>query len=378
MSGEAGPGKRLTAEQEQQGAELYAAGASERDVAEALGCSASTAHRLRERLQREAAPAAPAAPVPAGTNTAEVPESPEPDETAQALAELRGQRDQQAEVIEGLEQREATSLAAMSELKQQQLGELAEGRADVGLRQRYRNAEDDARDWAIAADLARDKLRLIDQRIADLEARQDLDRMRGELAAAVAARDAACVATGERQRAAVLAVKAAAGEFTQAVADEQAAVSRVADLAAAVTAAAVHLGEPAPEVPAAASTALWLHPDTASAGGALALARAINRAREGNAQATAVQLAECFGWLPPDPAQIAAEHARLLALRASAAEPEPHEPWTRPDGSPVALDADGNEVHPWLAERVPHPSDAYPGSPAPRPAGWLGGQPWPG
>ena len=375
MSGDAGPGKRLTEAQEARGAEMFSAGASERDVAEALGCSASTAHRLRERLQN-AAPAVPAATVPAELGEPDATVAPEPDETAQALTALYAQRAGQAEVIEGLEQREATSLTAMSELKHQQLGELAEGRADVGLRERHKNAAEDAADWHTAADLARDKLRLIDMQIADLEARRALGAMRAELAAAVEARDAACAATGERQRAAVLAVRDAAAEFVQVVADEQAAVSRAADLAAAVTAAAVHLGEPVPEVPAVASTALWLHPDAANTGGALALARAINRAREGNVQDTAVQLATAFGWLPPDPAQIAAERERLLAMRAPEPEPEPRQPWTRPGTSSVPLDRDGNELPPWMTARPPHPSDAYPGTPAP--TGWLGGVPWHG
>lgn len=44
-------GRRLTPEEEKTGLYLYAAGASEREVAEALSCSASTAHRLRERLE---------------------------------------------------------------------------------------------------------------------------------------------------------------------------------------------------------------------------------------------------------------------------------------------------------------------------------------
>ena len=351
-----GPGKRLTTEQEQQGADLYAAGASERDVAEALGCSASTAHRLRLRLAQEAAPAAPAATVPAEPDTAEAPGTPEPGEAADALSALRAQRAAQASVVEGLEQRQATSLQAMATLKQEQLGELAEGRANVGLRQRYRNAEDDAQDWATAAGLARDKLHMIDQRIADLEARQHLARMRGELALAVGDRAAAVSATGDRQRGAVLAMRDSAAEFVQAVADERAACQRVEDLAAAVTAAAVHLGEPVPDIPPATSTALWLHPDEAGAGGALALHRAINRAREGNAQAAAVHLGEAFGWLPPDPAAIAAERERLLAMRAQQAAPaaEPHEPWTRPDTSTIDLDAAGRELPAWRVR--PHPA----------------------
>lgn len=58
--------RRLTPEEEQVGAELFSEGASERDVAEALECSPSTAHRLHERVQARGE-AARAATAPAAT-----------------------------------------------------------------------------------------------------------------------------------------------------------------------------------------------------------------------------------------------------------------------------------------------------------------------
>jgi Homeodomain-like domain len=393
-----GPGRRLTAAEEQQAAEMFAAGKSEREVADAVGCSASTAHRLRERLAREAAPAAPAATVPAGPDTPEAPVAPEPAAPAEAateppglemtgvllpsedeIAALRKERGEVAAAVATYEERAQESRTAIVQLEADRREVLAAGHDAAPLRPRLRDAADDLKDSEEAAALARGYLLELDGRLAAIEGRQAFGRMRGELAREVEISDVVCASTGNLQRAAVLAIKAAAEKFVQAVADEQAAISRRADLAAAVTAAAVHLGEPVPEVPAAVPTALWIHPDAANAGGALALHKAINRAREGNVQATAVHLAEAFGWVPPDPAQVAAERERLLAMQAQQASPavEPHQPWTRPDTATVALDRDGKEVPPWMV-RPPHPSDGYPGSPAAAPAGWLGGQPWPG
>jgi hypothetical protein len=46
-----GPERRLTEAEEARGAAMFAGDATETEVAEALGCSRSSAHRLRERLR---------------------------------------------------------------------------------------------------------------------------------------------------------------------------------------------------------------------------------------------------------------------------------------------------------------------------------------
>lgn len=371
-----GPGKRLNAEEEARGAQMFGRGASERDVAEALGCSASTAHRLRERLAREAAPAAPADSEASGQAPPGVPGAPEPAGAPEAaedaeLAGLQRQRAEQADVVEGLEQREATSREAMATLDAERSAALAEGHADVSLRERFKNATEDAEDWAKGAALAREKLAGIDRQIQVVLDRQQRARELVELATLVEARDAVLAATGERQRSAVLAVRAAAEDFTAALAEERDAVRRVDELAGRIA-----LGGPAPGVPAPVSTALSVSVDYVAAQ-PTALLRAVSEARAGNVTAVARQLGECNGWLPPSAELIEAERDRVLALRAQqppaeAPGPVVHMPegW----GASVSVDQHGNPLRP----PAPRPADAYPGTPAGQPAGWLGGQPWPG
>lgn len=100
-------------------------------------------------------------------------------------------------------------------------------------------------------------------------------------------------------------------------------------------------------------------------GAELALVRASWRAREGNAAAVAVQLAEAFGWLPPSPEEQAAEWERLRRLRAPQPAPQRGQPWTRPDVSSVDVGEYGREIY--QPRYPPHPLDSYWGwaSPAP-------------
>jgi hypothetical protein len=370
----AGPGRRLTDAEEQQAAVLFAAGHSTRQVAAALGIGSGTAARLKQRL---AARSAPASTSPEDTVTDHDDHQDDPGDGE--LAALRTERGAQASHVEGLRQREAVSRQAAGELDGERLRGLADGIADPALRERIANAQADAADWATAAELATAKLAGIDDRIAAVEARRELARLRDELAAAVAGRDAVLAGTGERQRICVQAVRAAAEGFVLALSDEQEATARVEQLAAAVAARATALGEPVPVVAPAAGTGLSVHPDMAVSGAPLALLRAVYRAREGNVEAVAVLLGECFGWLPPAPPtaeEIAAWQAREAEM-ARHRGPRQGRPWTRPDTASVGVDAEGRE----LRERPPvppHPRDGYLPHAAAVTAGWLGGQPWPG
>jgi hypothetical protein len=112
----------------------------------------------------------------------------------------------------------------------------------------------------------------------------------------------------------VIGLRDAAVDFTATLADERAAVQRAGELAAAVAAGAAMLGEPLPDVAPEVSTSLLVDPGHAS-GRPLALMRAFSEARIGDAEAVAVCLAEAFGWLPPDPAELAAEQERLRRPR---------------------------------------------------------------
>lgn len=333
-----GAGRRLTAGQEERAAVMFAAGASEREVADELGCSASTAHRLRLRLEGE------------------------PQEDAE-LAALQQMRVALAEQIADHQGRAEASRKAIGALTAERDELLAEGKDAAPLRSRVGSAVMDLEDWTRAAELLAPKLAAVDARIAGIEARRELTAMRAVLAAAVAERDEVLAGIGDRQRAAVLAVKSAAEEFVATYREEEAARLRVEQLATAVTAGAVSLGEPLPDVPAAVGTMLQ-PPHDAIAGPALALVRATYRAREGNVAAVAVQLAETLGWLPPDPAELAADLERMRQMYAQQQRPpQPQgEPWTRPDASPVSLDAHGQEIR-WAGWRPPlpaHPLDAYP------------------
>ena len=386
MSAGSGPGRRLTPAEEDRAAELYLADASTRTVARELAISRSSAQALRVRLM-EAGRLTAAAEAPSS-------EVAEPDQEeasvtehhdqadAAELAQLAGQREAlAAEVVIQAERAEA-SLQAVAELEAERVRTLAEGRDAQSLRGRRRDAEDDLRDWTDAARLARGRLDELDRQIAAVQARIADAALRAELAEAIAARDVVLAATGERQRTAVLAVRTAAEEFTAALADEQAAVGRVEQLAAQIA-----LAGPMPAVPAAVSTRLSVHPDMANGDGPLSLSRALFQAREGQVRKVAILLAEAFGYLPPSPAELAeeAERRRRLVEDGARAEAEwkrrshqPAPPVVRhmPEhlGASYGVDARGNPLPPPSPAEMERRSRPEPA----RPVGWLGGQPFPG
>jgi transposase len=367
-----GAGRRLTPDEERRGAELFAQGLSTRQVAAQLGVGNGTAARLRRRLAERAASRSE----PEETTTMpghdasqiEITALPDPDDAAE-LSALTAQREDQAAEVEKYVSRAEASMHAVAELEAERMHGLAEGREVQGLRERRRNADDDARDFADAAKLAHGRLEETDRQIQAVLARQADRQLRAELAEAVAERDAVLAAVGERQRSAVLAVAAAAADFTAALADELAVLSRVDQLAARIA-----LGGPVPAVPPPVSTSIGALYD-AVAREPLALARAVSEARAGRVAAVAEQLGICNGWLPVSPAELAAERERMLALRA----PQPQPAASRPVqmdprfGASYGVDEHGNALpppSPAELERRSQPAPAGPG-------GWLGGQPWP-
>lgn len=366
----------MTADEERQGAEMFAAGRSERDVAEALGCSPSTAHRLRERLQSAGAVTGNQA----GETTVST-EDGQQDGTAddslrdvvetalrgELLAALAEQREQMAANLADLEARAAASGGAIAALDAERRLLLADGKDAAQLRPRVASAKDDLADWQTSAEIVRQQIALVDQRIVEVQAEQQLAELREQLAPAVAERDAAIRATGGRMAAAVLAVKTAAEEFTAALADEKAARDRVEQLAAEVASLAGSLGEQGPDLPAEPESTVLSVGWAGHGGGELELARAMNAARQGRAELVAKHLAEAFGWLPPTKAEQAAEmeqwRQRNAEMDRQMHQPSPApEPWTRQDTASVGVDQNGREVRyspGYRPPRPPHPHDAY-------------------
>jgi len=152
----------LTPDQEARGAELFAAGATERDVAEALACSASTAHRLRERLQG-------ASVAPSATEvTAEAAEVP-PGEAAARVLELTGLAEtaavahaETAGTVATFAGRAEAARAGAAALEQERAEILLAGGDAAGLRARMANARDDLDDCELAEQLARERLQAIE------------------------------------------------------------------------------------------------------------------------------------------------------------------------------------------------------------------------
>jgi hypothetical protein len=116
--------------------EMFAGGATERQVAVALGCGNATAHRLRQAFldQQDPAQAAPEAITPAA-----------PDFAAR-LAELEELRDRIAGVVTTHEDRAQASRTAVAALEAERLDMLAREVDAQPLRQRRRDAEDDLAD----------------------------------------------------------------------------------------------------------------------------------------------------------------------------------------------------------------------------------------
>lgn len=237
-----------------------------------------------------------------------------------------------------------------------------DGRVDVGLRERARNAADEAQDWAKAAELGRAKLARIGQQIDVLLARDALAAAEAELAKAIGTRDAMYARSGDRQRAAVDAVWAAAQDFAAVPADEQSADSAVAQALSAVAALCLQLGVPQPHVPAAAPS--WLPvPGDAPAGGPLALTRAMYQARRGDVAAVAELLGAAGGWLPPAPPteDELAERRKLAEQRARILEQERVRTMAGPGWQPPPAGTDLDDG--WGKPLRPDRNDGYPGTP---------------
>lgn len=199
-----GPGRRLTEADEALGAELFAAGKSEREVADELGCSASTAHRLRERLGavQDGTQDAPDAqdegsrfaltehrsPWPEGVavltfkgiprDSADGDDS-ERDEPvlneadtkaaaarAVALRELGAKRDELAGQLADLEARSGASRQALVDLEARRVALLAEGKDAAPLRPLAQSARDDLADWEKTAELIAPQLAEVEAMIA--------------------------------------------------------------------------------------------------------------------------------------------------------------------------------------------------------------------
>lgn len=297
--------------------------------------------------------------------------------TDDGLDALLAEKQRLADVIATHDGRAEASRAAIQALEAKRLQTLDAGHDAAPLRPRLRDAADDLNDAETAAGRTLIQLQEIDRRIAEIEARRELARMLAARGQFVIDHDA--VRAGERMRTVVTETRRLAEEFVSAIAEEEAAAGKLADLDQAIRARAAGLGEPIPDLPGVEPTVLWVGPDM-NAGAALALSDAITYARRGDIEQTGVKLGAAGGWLPPSASEITAERERLGRMRAEAAAvqpaPEQRQPWIRPDTATVALDASGNPLPDWQV-RAPHPSDAYPGSPAPR-TGWLGGVPFPG
>lgn len=246
-----GPGRRLTAEEEQRAAEMFARNCSTREVAAALGCGRATASRLRQRLAAEAA--APAAEPPAegpeltplrpfplsmlpadaavreaeaivagqraavGPETAvEIQEAGRDAMGGEIVDALTAKRAELAEALTAHQERAAASQTAIASLDAERLELLAAGRYAAPLRSRRADAEADLADSRTITGMIGAQLAEIDrqlagyqaaQRGAEAQAARDEARIEGEQLAPVVAGKLRGVVTGD----------VAAAEFTGVV-----------------------------------------------------------------------------------------------------------------------------------------------------------------
>lgn len=363
----------MSPEQEQQVAAALTQGLSERETARQVGVSPTAVHRVRERLAQrpEASPEPEETTVTDHDDDQAAAAGPlemtaaQPEQLADGdlLGQLRAGRQEVADAVAVHEERAAVSRSAVAQLEAERIEALAAGRDAQALRTRRRDAEDDARDSADAAGLARGRLAEFDRQIAVVVARQELAVMRVQLAEAVTERDALCAGVGERQRRAVVAVHEAAVDFVATFAEPQAAAQRVDELAAAVAGHAQQLGEPGPVVTLAPSTAISAPADSYGAG--LALNRARSEAAIGRTEQVAIRLAETFGWLPPappTPEEIAAWQARMAQMTASAPVAQGSVPHPEHWPAAVSLDAAGTPLAPPDPQRKRPQQVVRPGS----------------
>jgi hypothetical protein len=351
----------MTPDEERRGAELFAAGKSEREVAKALDVSPSSAHRLRERLDAASGTVTETKETPVDGDAGD--DSGVRDEVdeamrAELLAQLRSKHDEMTAQLTDLAERANASRTALAELEAERLALLDAGQDAAPLRPRVASATADLADWETAGSLLQQRIAAVGQRATEVMAEQQLADLRSQLAPAVAERDAAVRSTGDRMATAVLAVKAAAEEFIAALADEQAARDRAELLAAQVASLAGSMGQPGPDLPAEPESTI-LPSRWDQLGGHMPIDLAIQAANAGRPPKTvAGHLADADGELPPTREEQAAEQARMheawMERDRQMRQPKPApQPWTRPDTSSVDVDANGREV--WVGYRPPLP-----------------------
>lgn len=346
----------MTPEQEKRGAELFAAGATEREVAEELGVGAGSANRLHKKLRQQEAEAEAA------------PETTEPEQhdeavlqaadeviTDEAMALLEADRDRLAGQLLAFQERAQASWSGKQTLEQERDQLLLDTGDASGVDQRLEDADRNLRKWVRGAELITPQLAEVNARIGRLSGYRELADLRAGLDAAVAERDEVHSRSGDRQRAAVAAVRAAAEDFCAVAADERVVTGKVAALASAVTQRAMQLGEAMPGIPEPPKTGLTVRGDVR--GPELALVRALTQALAGDVAAVARHLAEVNGQLPTEPSaeeierfrQMTADRERQLVEQKSAPGPGGSQAHT------ADLDHTGREIWP----RPPHPLDVY-------------------
>jgi hypothetical protein len=365
----------MTPEEERRGAELFAAGRSERQVADELGISASSAHRLRERLAAKDGDGGDGelelTPVRRAYGSDVILDHPELAEIEASGVEIDDEAERAviAEVIETYAARADASRQALAKLEAERRELLDSDKDAAPLRPTIASVREDLADSEEAGQLARNRLAALEARIAERATRKELAQLKAQLDAAVAERDEVFSRSGDRQRAAVAAVRAAAEDFCAVVAEERATVDRVAVLSSAMTQRALQLGQPGPAVPPAASTRLAAQ---GGVGGELALTRAMHQAERGDVADVARHLGEANGWLPPGPPsaeeierwqQFKADRERQAAELRNRADVGP-QPIADHERVPVGTDHFGNPVDAHgnpltLRNRMPHPADIW-------------------
>lgn len=356
-----GPARRLTAEQEERAAEHFARGASERQVADALGVGAGTAHRLRDRLagritELTALAAADGKPGETTVSAQNEHQAAEPYELTDLpavdydaeLAELRTLRAGLADVVQTHLGRAEASRAAVRQLELERDETLRANRDAAPFRSRMADARADAEDSEKAAQFAAERLYPVDARIAEIEAAR-------EAAAELAVRQ-------EASRAGDDVAPQIASALREAV-DGDGTVRALADLGARLAQAEAVAGRSweavvlPPLMPGMGNDDVWHR----------AVRDLLAAAKRGDVAACQAAIPGCAPWEDRDLGELATMEAALIAeanrlqrltmdnmnrnWRARTGAPEA---WARPDTSQVNLDANGREV--WQGYRPPIPA----------------------
>jgi hypothetical protein len=385
-----GPRRRLTPEQEQRAAQLFAAGKTERQVAAALHVGRGTANRLRHRLDaveggegasidapaaapdpdggegaaRDAAPGGAIQPPDGGQDPPDVTGTEDEAEAAESLSALRAEAERLTAQHQALLEQAQAARERVEDIDGKRLEAIGSGGDTARFASQRAQLEADHARLTGDASVVAGWLAGCEADIARREARGQLAVRRRELAAAVKARQAVYAKSGPRQRAAVLAVAAAAADFTAVPADEAAADGKVTEAHHAVAALCRELGEAADPAPAQPPSAqLGIMPAESRSGPGLSLLRALNMARAGNAALVARELGWTFGWLPP----LREEREATAGPQVAGVAVGGPQPGRAPDQPPwiphtVGLDERGNPVVPPdpRLEWVPMPPHRHP------------------